>query len=397
MPPPSWTRSDQQDRKERGGGDRGGDLSDGLGDAGQARVEADGDADGDGPGGGEEQRDVDAEEGREGAVGDVEVLGAREGPEQKQGLGGGVGHSDDGDGEDEGPGEVGAGCEFAAVDRVVAGVDGGEAVEAIGTSAGEVAVEALGERPGGMAHEAGDGAGVGEEMQNRGVDALAGLNLLELELVAPGDQGAPDELVGGDDDEDHGAEAVGDGEAIAGVGGGLQVGAEAGEAEGARAEVEHLAGDEGEPGAGDAHDGVPDQADGGIRELELEQALDAGEAVDVGGFAQLARDALQRRVKAEGHVPDGAGEDQDDRAHLDAELAGGEEGDHGEHDRGQEAEDGDRLEDVEDRDHEGLDAAVVGGDVAVADGEEQAEQVGEADADDGVEGVERQLARDRGR
>ncbi len=177
------------------------------------------------------------------------------------------------------------------------------------------------------------------------------------------------------------------------VGGGLQVGAEAGQAEGARADVEHLAGDQGEPGAGDGHDGVPDQADGGVGQLELEQALQAGEAVDAGGFEQLARDALERRVEAEGEVPDRAGEDEEDSAHLDAELAGGEEGDHGEHDRGQEAEHGDRLQDVEDRDHEELGAAVVGGDVAVADGEEQAEQVGEADADDGVEGVERQRVR----
>ena len=78
--------------------------------------------------------------------------------------------------------------------------------------------------------------------------------------------------------------------------------------------------------------------------------------------------------------------------HLDAQLMAGNEGDHGEDDGGQEAEHGDGLQNVEDGDHPGLDARVVGGDVAVGDGEDQAEQVGDADADDGVEGVERQSA-----
>ncbi len=268
------------------------------------------------------------------------------------------------------------------------GFGGGEPVEAVGAALGEALVDALGERLGGVTEQSGERLGVGEEVEHGGVDALAALYLLELELVAPGDEGTPDELIGGDDDEDHGAEAVGDGEAVAGVGGGLEVGTESGEAEGAGADVEHLAGDEGEPGASDAHDGVPDQTDGGVGQLELQEALDAGEAVDDGGFDELLGDALEGGVKAKREVPDRTGENKDDRAHLDAELAGGEEGDHGEHDGGEEAEDGDRLEDVEDRDHEQLGAAVVGGDVAVADGEEQAEQVGEADADDGVEGVE---------
>ena len=51
-----------------------------------------------------------------------------------------------------------------------------------------------------------------------------------------------------------------------------------------------------------------------------------------------------------------AGEDEEDGAELYADLAGGEEGDHGEHDAGQEGEDGDGLEDVEGGEHEGFDA-----------------------------------------
>ena len=132
---------------------------------------------------------------------------------------------------------------------------------------------------------AGEGVRLGEQVQDRRGDALAALHLLELELVAPGDERTPDELVGGDDDGDHGGEAPGDGDAVAGVGGGLEVGAEAGQAEVARAEVEHLAGHQEEPSAGDRHDGVPDEADGGVGQLQLDEALQAREAVDAGGLA----------------------------------------------------------------------------------------------------------------
>ena len=66
---------------------------------------------------------------------------------------------------------------------------------------------------------------------------------------------------------------------------------------------------------------------------------------------------------------------------------GGKERDHGQHDGRNKAEHGDRLKDIEHRDHERLYALVVGGEVAVADGEDQAEYVGEEDADDGVERV----------
>ena len=61
-------------------------------------------------------------------------------------------------------------------------------------------------------------------------------DLFEFEAVAPGDDGSPDDLVGEDDDGEDGDEAPGDGAGVAGGGGGLEVGAEAGEAEVAVAE-----------------------------------------------------------------------------------------------------------------------------------------------------------------
>ena len=42
-------------------------------------------------------------------------------------------------------------------------------------------------------------------------DAVGRLDLLEFELVAPGDQGTPDKLIGGDDDEHDGGDAADEG------------------------------------------------------------------------------------------------------------------------------------------------------------------------------------------
>src|SRR5580704_6629546 len=157
----------------------------------------------------------------------------------------------------------------------------------------EAGVEAFGERRYGVTAEARKGARLSDQMQNRRSDALAAFNLLELELVAPGNEGTPDKLVGSDDDQDHYRQTPGDGDAIASVGGGLKVGAEAGKAEVTRTEVEHLARHKEEPCAGDGHDGVPDETDGGVGQLQLEKPLDAREAIDSGRFHQFLRDALE--------------------------------------------------------------------------------------------------------
>ncbi len=164
-----------------------------------------------------------------------------------------------------------------------------------------------------------------------------------------------------------------EGSDVAGVGGGLHVAAEAGELEVAVAHGEHFAEHEGEPAAGDGDDGVPDEADGGVGHFKLPEALPGGVAVDARGFEHLFGDGFEGGIEAEGQVPDLAGEDEEDDGELDAELVAGDERDHGEDDGRKEAEDGDGLEDVEDGDHPAFDAGIVGGDVAVGDGEDQAE------------------------
>ena len=162
------------------------------------------------------------------------------------------------------------------------------------------------------------------------------------------------------------------------VGGGFKVAAEAGELEAAVAHGEHFAGDEGEPAAGYGDNRIPDQADGGVGHFELPETLPGGVAIDSGSLKHLFGHGLEGGIETKGQVPYLAGEDEEDDAEFDAELVAGDEGDHGEDDGREEAEDGDGLEDIEEADHPGLDARVVGGDVAIGDGEGEGEQVGDA-------------------
>ena len=84
---------------------------------------------------------------------------------------------------------------------------------------------------------------------------------------------------------------------------------------------------------------------------------------------------LQRGIEAERHVPHLAGEDQHDRTQLHAQLPGGEQRHHGQHHAGQEAQHRDGLQNIQHGDHHRLHALVVSGDVAVGDGEDQAQHV----------------------
>ena len=71
---------------------------------------------------------------------------------------------------------------------------------------------------------------------------ILGLDLLHLEPIGPGDQGPPDQEVEEHDDADQSEEPPQDVRHVPGVGRGLEVRAEAGEAEVATSQHEHLAG-----------------------------------------------------------------------------------------------------------------------------------------------------------
>ena len=193
-----------------------------------------------------------------------------------------------------------------------------------------------------------------QQIENRRARRLGGFHLLELELLAPGDDGTPDHLVHQHDHRDHDGQAPQDGARVPGIGRGLQVGAQPGKAKVAIAQHEHFAGHQEEPSAGHRHHGIPDQSDGRVGQFQLPEALPPAQAVDLRRFQHFARNVLQRGVEAEGHVPDLAGEDQQNGPELHAQLPGGEQRHHGHHHAGQKTQDGNGLQRVQQRNQEAL-------------------------------------------
>ena len=194
--------------------------------------------------------------------------------------------------------------------------------------------------------------GAADEMQQSGFCGTWTFHLFELELVRPHDDGPPNKLIEKNDDGDHRGHAPQNRARVAMAGRRLKKRAKAREAEVALAQDEHFAGHQKKPAARDRHHGIPNQTDGGKRKVEFGEALPASKAVNDRRFIELARDGFQRRVKTESNVPDLAGEDKQNRTELDAELPVRKNRDHGEHDSRQEAEHGDGLENIQQRNHD---------------------------------------------
>ena len=181
--------------------------------------------------------------------------------------------------------------------------------------------------------------------------------------------------------------------AIAGTRRGLQVRAQPGQAEVAVPQDEHLAGHQKKPSAGHGNHRIPDQANRRIRQLQLPEPLPGGKTKHPRRLPQFPRQALQRGIETERHVPHLPGKDQQDSAQLNAQLAPGNQRDHGQHHRRQKAQHRDRLQNIERRDHERFGPRSVRGDVAVSHGERQAQQVRHRDAHNRIERVQRQHLR----
>ena len=358
-------------------------MSHGLHDSGQAGIEADGYAYGNGPCGGNEQRGVDAEKSGSGTFKQQAQVRPGDAAQHEDGL-----HRTIGDDQNHRAGKRPQFCRGLAAGRVF--VDGMNDAALLGVR--HAAVDGFFNAGKDAAGKGTEEAGFAQQFENGRSDAVRGLDLLEFELVAPCNEGTPDQLIGGHDNQNYHREASQQGAHIAGGSGRLEVAAEARQLEVAIAHGEHLAGDQGKPSAGHGDDGVPHQADGGVWHFQLPEALPGRIAVDARCLDHLPGNAFERGVETKGQVPYLSGEDEQNDAHLDAHLMAGHEGHHGQHDGRQKAEHGNGLENVEYRDHPGLDPRIVGRGVAVGDGEAQAEQIGDEDTHDGVKGVYRQSA-----
>src|SRR6266481_5008167 len=222
-----------------------------------------------------------------------------------------------------------------------------------------------------QAIQAKDQGSAADEIEQSELRGAGAFDLLKFEFVRPNYDGPPNKLIEQNDDGNHCRDAPKNRARIAVAGGSLEKGTEAGKTEVALPEHEHLASHQKKPATGNGHHGVPNEPDRGKREV------------------QFARDGFQRGIKTEGYIPGLSRENEQDGTEFDPQLAVRKKGDHGEHDAGQKAQHRNRLEDVQQRNHDDFGAAGAGGDVAKCESENEAEHVGDADAHQRVKRVKR--------
>ncbi len=152
---------------------------------------------------------------------------------------------------------------------------------------------------------------------------------------------------------------------------------------------EDLGLDEEEPARRPGEDRVVDEAIHRGGEQHLPEPLPPAHPERLRRLPQFEGERLQRLVDPEDHVPGHRGEDQEDGRDVRAQPAARSESREG-HDRDrEESEDGDRLEDVEHRDHDLLARLARGGVVPVGEGESERGGVRRAHPEEGVQQVDR--------
>src|SRR5216684_2123950 len=372
----------KNNRKEGGGGNGGGHLHERLRDACQARIRTDRDADRNGPERAEDERGVDAQKSQRGAFQKLVIVFAVKTGQFADRVKNGKAQT--------GQNTRGEQITDPAAQAVL--FRGGKIFNDAATTESESESEPVEDGLKEEAIQTEDDGSAADKMEQSGLRGAGTFDLLKLELVRPNDDGPPNELIEENDDGNHRGDAPENCAGVAMARRRLKKRAKAGEAEVAIAENEHLAGHKKKPAAGDGHHGIPDETNGGEWKVELGEALPAAETKDDRGFVELAGNGFQRGIKTESDVPDLAREDEQDGTEFDAELAVRKDRDHGEHDSRQEAEHGDGLENIQQRDHDDFGAPGAGGDVAVGESKNQAQCVGHADSNERVKSVEREDA-----
>ena len=141
---------------------------------------------------------------------------------------------------------------------------------------------------------------------------------------------------------------------------------------------------------------VPDEPRHREGHLEAPEAVPGREAIASGHLVEVGRHGAKRLVEAEGHVPGLAREDGEDGGALRTELAAREEAQEEDDGEGDEAQDRDRLEDVEDRDEDELGPPALGGEGGVGEGEDERGQERCQHAQRRQEGVQGERSRVEG-
>ena len=212
-----------------------------------------------------------------------------------------------------------------------------------------------------------------EHLQGPGFGRFVAALGVDTETVGPGDQRAEQELVVDQDDEQHGHDGPEDRRHVLGGDGGGDIRTDARKGDGGLADRESLGGHHEEPGAGHRHHHVPDELRHPERNLNPPEARPGIEAEQPSCLLQFFRNRAQGLIEAEGHVPGLAGEDGEDRRELRAQNPPGRQRQEEHEGHGNEAQDGDRLEDIQQGHQKRAGARALGRPGRIAEGEQQRE------------------------
>ena len=120
---------------------------------------------------------------------------------------------------------------------------------------------------------------------------------------------------------------------------------------------------------------VPNEIDGRERELHVHERLTATETDDRLRFAKISGNGLERGVKAEGHIPNLARENHDDRGQLQTKIAMRKNRDQAQSQDGKKTQDRNTLQNIDHRDENSLGHFGLGCHVSDDDGENEREAI----------------------
>ena len=210
-----------------------------------------------------------------------------------------------------------------------------------------------------------------EDVQDPGLGRRDPCFLLEPKTIRPGNQRSEEQLIVDQDDHQHRADRPSDRGEVAPLDGESDVRANARQHDRGVADSNCLRSHDKEPAARHRHHHVPNELRHRKGHLDPPEAHPWGKPEGARCFEQLGRDRPQRLVEAERHVPGLAREDGEDRRELRPENAirrQRHEKDDGNRD---EAEDRDRLKNVEQRQEQQLGPSALRRQGRIGEGEQQ--------------------------
>ncbi|OIQ67890.1 hypothetical protein GALL_505290 [mine drainage metagenome] len=233
--------------------------------------------------------------------------------------------------------------------------------------------------------------GATQDVVDPGGRRQAGLGQLDLELVSPHQQRAPDQLVAHQNQEQHGSDGQQRGMVVAPLDGAGHVRTQARQLDVLVHDTDGFALRHKEPATAKRHHGVPDQAVRRGRQLDRAKTLPAGQSVGRCGLVHVGRNGHHGVVKAKRHVPHLAGKNGKDGGTLHAQQTARKQGHETGHRGRQKTQHRHRLQHIERGQNDRACSTVFGRRIAQGNGNKEGKPEGYPHAQQSASGVVRNL------